>query len=157
VNFLFLFFFLFLGVAQTISEKFREFPLDEISAAFKTTSVQASVMALASHLSLKDASAICDDTLVRLKAVDISLLDGTFDVVSSLRSIWNWGQFDRVNSLLVEWLEGSILGVSVSKAGKQTKKGKQSQAGKITLDELANLAEPQKPTLAFRYLDFILV
>jgi len=144
-------------LVKTISEKFHEFPLDEISASFKTASLQASIMALASHLSLKDASAICDDTIGRLKVVDVSLLDGAFDTLSSLRSVWNWGQFERVNTLLVEWLEGSILGVNVSKAGKQTKKGKQPQGGKITLDELANLAETQKPILALRYLDVILV
>jgi hypothetical protein len=171
-------------LVKTISEKFHEFPLDDISSVLKTSSVQASIMALAGHLSAKDVSHICDNTLTRLKSVkisskqqclptqlkphvssfffgqlDSSLLDGTFDVASSLRSIWNWGQFDKVNTLIVEWLEGSILGTTSSKSAKQAKKGKQQQpqAGKVSLDDLTNLASPQKPTLALRYLDVILV
>lgn len=79
-----------------------------------------------------------------------------FDVASSLRSIWNWGQFEKIHALVVEWLEGSIVGIS-ARSGKQVKKGKQGQHGKLGLDDLANLTEPEKPTLALKYLDHILV
>lgn len=50
----------------------------------------------------------------------------------------------------MEWLEGSIVGV---RPGKQAKKGK---GGKVMLEDLANLSETRKPTLALRYLDIVL-
>jgi len=56
-------------LTKTISEKFQEFPLEDLTSSLKTASVQSSIMALAGHLSVKDVSTICDRTLARLKSV----------------------------------------------------------------------------------------